>query len=352
MITDDKQREFWTLENLSKLPHERLERVIRRLANTLALTRILLGRCLLAIERTDFCAETGCHSALHFARLIKVEKREALDSMRIAGHLEELPLFSKACEENRICWSNLRVVTRIVTPETEEAWLDLAVRLKPHRLARLVAGANRGDTPAEAALNMVEEVELRFRVAPEVSELWSRAVGVISRDHGGTVNPAEAFELILADFLGGQVEQLKVEAAQDLVAPVEALAMQTHVCPGESKLQLAGRLRFNPSKRQATAAQRRAVLRRDGYRCSCPGCPNRLWLDVHHVVFYCRGGPTVPENLVVVCSRCHKNIHQGILRVSGVAPQGLVWRDRRGRELEREPESGLLEWLLEWARAG
>ncbi|MGE0491358.1 MAG: HNH endonuclease [Vulcanimicrobiota bacterium] len=111
--------------------------------------------------------------------------------------------------------------------------------------------------------------------------------------------------------------------------------MQTHVCPGESKLQLAGRLRFNPSTRQATPAQRRAVLRRDGYRCSCPGCPNRLWLDVHHVVFYCRGGPTVPENLIVVCSRCHKNIHNGILRVSGVAPHGLVWRARPPRSRTR-----------------
>ncbi|MCA9797237.1 MAG: HNH endonuclease, partial [Candidatus Eremiobacteraeota bacterium] len=333
MITDEKQRQFWTVENLSQLSHERLEQVTRRLSNTLALTRILLGRCLLAIERSNFCADTGCHSAIHFARLIKVDKREAQDAMRIAGHLEELPLFARACEENKICWSNLRVVSRIVTPETEEAWLDLAVRLKPHRLARLVTGASRGDTPAEAALNLVEEVELRIRVSPEVSELWSRAVAVISRDNGGVVNPAEAFELILADFLGGQVEQLKVEAAQDLAAPPEALAVQAHVCPGDSKLQLAGRLRFNPATRQATAAQRRAVLRRDGYRCSCPGCPNRLWLDVHHVVFYCRGGPTVPENLIVVCSRCHKNIHQGILRVSGVAPHGLVWRDRRGREL-------------------
>ncbi|MCA9796959.1 MAG: HNH endonuclease, partial [Candidatus Eremiobacteraeota bacterium] len=110
--------------------------------------------------------------------------------------------------------------------------------------------------------------------------------------------------------------------------------------------------RFNPSTRQATPAQRRAVLRRDGYRCSCPGCPNRLWLDVHHVVFYCRGGPTVPENLIVVCSRCHKNIHKGILRVSGVAPHALVWRDRRGRELERLRDSGVLKWLVDWAQAG
>ena len=53
MITDEKQREFWTVENLSKLSHQRLERVTRRLSNTLALTRILLGRCLLAIERTE-----------------------------------------------------------------------------------------------------------------------------------------------------------------------------------------------------------------------------------------------------------------------------------------------------------
>lgn len=60
------------------------------------------------------------------------------------------------------------------------------------------------------------------------------------------------------------------------------------------------------------------------------GLPHNLWLQVHHIVFYCRGGATVPENLALCCSRCHRNIHEGYLRVKGRAPTGLEWAISEG----------------------
>ena len=81
-------------------------------------------------------------------------------------------------------------------------------------------------------------------------------------------------------------------------------------------------------------------MRRDGYGCMTPGCENRIWLHVHHVAFYCRGGVTMPDNLVVLCSRCHRNVHEGWLRVSGTAPGGLRFSDAWGRK------------LLDWEMAG
>ena len=71
------------------------------------------------------------------------------------------------------------------------------------------------------------------------------------------------------------------------------------------------RIRMNPEARSLTPAQRKELLRRDGYCCSNPGCPNRLWLEFHHIVAVSRKGKTVRYNLMALCSRCHRNVHRG-----------------------------------------
>ncbi|MCK4304678.1 MAG: HNH endonuclease, partial [Candidatus Eisenbacteria sp.] len=54
---------------------------------------------------------------------------------------------------------------------------------------------------------------------------------------------------------------------------------------------------------------RRAVMERDGYRCQAPGCTNTHFLEVHHRLPRANGGSNHPENLVTLCSRCHKLWH-------------------------------------------
>lgn len=54
---------------------------------------------------------------------------------------------------------------------------------------------------------------------------------------------------------------------------------------------------------------RRLVLERDGYRCQAPGCGRSAFLEIHHRVPVARGGATVVENLVVLCSACHRGLH-------------------------------------------
>ncbi len=88
----------------------------------------------------------------------------------------------------------------------------------------------------------------------------------------------------------------------------QTLAAHQVSCPDNENLVLLAndwrnrRLRFNEEARLPTSAQRREMLRRDGYCCSTPGCPNHLWLEVHHVVLYSRRGKTIGSNLVTLCS--------------------------------------------------
>ena len=111
-------------------------------------------------------------------------------------------------------------------------------------------------------------------------------------------------------------------------------------CPGESGVILArpgpswqnARLRYNPENRLLTPAQRREILRRDGYQCSTPDCPNTLWLHTHHIAFYADGGMTVPDNLLTVCSACHRNLHNGNLKIERKTHR-LRYTDKAGRSL-------------------
>ena len=55
---------------------------------------------------------------------------------------------------------------------------------------------------------------------------------------------------------------------------------------------------------------RRAVLRRDGWRCTFPGCECRRDLVIHHVQHWGLEGETELYNLIAVCRLHHNNVHE------------------------------------------
>ena len=66
-------------------------------------------------------------------------------------------------------------------------------------------------------------------------------------------------------------------------------------------------LRHGSSVRTATTKQWRALIARDGGCIGCGAEPSRC--QAHHIVPYARLRRTDIENLVLVCWRCHHNIH-------------------------------------------
>jgi len=59
---------------------------------------------------------------------------------------------------------------------------------------------------------------------------------------------------------------------------------------------------------------RRAVLARDR-GCRFPGCTQARFVDVHHVLYWAEGGLTVVSNLVSLCRRHHRLVHEGGFRL-------------------------------------
>lgn len=56
-----------------------------------------------------------------------------------------------------------------------------------------------------------------------------------------------------------------------------------------------------------TNETRKAVYRRDGYRCAL--CDDTRYLQIHHVIHRSHGGHNGMHNLICLCSKCHAAAH-------------------------------------------
>lgn len=100
------------------------------------------------------------------------------------------------------------------------------------------------------------------------------------------------------------------------VGTVRRMAADAEIIPlvlgAESEVLDCGR-----SRRLFTAAQRLAVIERDGGCAGC-GAPPGI-AEAHHLRWWSHGGRTSLDNLVLLCSSCHHRIHKDEweIRVSG-----------------------------------
>ena len=83
-------------------------------------------------------------------------------------------------------------------------------------------------------------------------------------------------------------------------------AITRHIFDSEGVLVELGR-----EKRVISPALRKSIEARDRH-CRWPGCERPgSWCEAHHVVPWLRGGGTNLENLVLLCTRHHWQVHEG-----------------------------------------
>ena len=391
--------------------------------------RVLLGRCLLAAERTKLYQRFGCSGAIHYGTSrLGLGVKHARNLRRVAQALEELPQLSRAAETGEITWGKLREIVSKASLETESAWIALAKNRSDYDIQRLVRATEPGKLPWECQQPERPEVRIQLHLSAERGDLFERARACLSEKHGSPLSVTEALEHLVLEHLTSRelttevVKNAKLEArrdinsarqrhqcliddakelvvglsdtsqavelalgipstladdsgqtledpancedslvAQPLSALFENLAQagsssippldcEPHEeCPArDTRAWQNPRVRYNPEARNASPAQRRELLRRDGYCCSTPGCPNRHWLHLHHLVPYAEQGPTQPKNLVSLCSACHKNLHDGHLHIVGDRDSGLTYQDAEGRDLAREHRIVVAGWINFW----
>ena len=401
----------WRLNTLLSLGTDHVHQLALRAVGSLTSLRLLLGRCLLALHENKGYKKFGCSSAVHYAtQILGIGDREARECRRVARELQPLPELTLAAEIGNIEWSYLREVVRKASPETESYWLSLCGPFNARQIRELVKRTPWGSLPGE--VEEEEELvstELRCPLAPRVFRMLAQARGLYSIEQDEAVTNADIIEAALASYIAGRpvdtevLNKAREEADKDLQAqearglplvqraramaeemgllgePAEehkeeeqpdeaeliAIALgaeslepeqlsnsERPTCVAELQIPQASwtnsRLRFNPHKRLATKAQRREILRRDGWKCSTPGCCGSVWLHLHHLKSYAEGGETRAENLLSTCSICHRHIHEGLLQISVDSEEKLIYLDAQGRRLDRKVNLEMAGWLDWW----
>lgn len=90
-------------------------------------------------------------------------------------------------------------------------------------------------------------------------------------------------------------------------------------------------------------SERRAIYKRDGYRCAL--CDNPQGLQIHHIVFRSHGGSNDPANLITLCWRCHAEAH-GTAIPERHTYQRTSWEDRQS--LAEEYEQACTEYICDY----
>jgi len=278
--------------------------------------------------------------------------RAAREHVRVARRLPELPLVHAAFARGELSYAKVRAVTRVATVENEEELLELARVCTAAQLDRAVRAYRRvttqeaRDLQEDAYVSVFWEddgsLSIRGRLAPEDGALLLRALEAM-RDGlwRGSAEPRPARQASNAEALvaladaglahngesrpGGERYQIVVHADEGALTDDgeggcqledgSALAPETVrrlACDGSV-------VRDGRKTRTIPPATRRALRTRDR-GCRFPGCENRRFLDAHHVHHWARGGATTLGNLVLLCRRHHRLVHEG------------GWQlDRRGR---------------------
>ncbi len=308
-----------------------------------------LRQSLRAVERAQQCAvlwfaevmhrqlyrEFDCSSINQYAiQKLGFSKSRTRDFVRLAGQLDKLPAVKEALSTGELGYTKARELVSVATPETQDGWLKAAKGTrrelineikKVKRAARVVAG--QGELlPAAKTVIAPKELPVRFQL-DLTPEQEARRAALVERLHKLGNAPTDRAELML-EALAALVEA-KEKGPRGPLTSRPPVQIHVHEKEGRMTVQtLAGarelsradaeRMRCDavisrPGKRNTTTIPprvRREVMARDHHRCQGPACGRIQFLEVHHITPRQQGGANKPDNLITLCSACHRLWHQ------------------------------------------
>jgi hypothetical protein len=265
----------------------------------------------------------------------------ARERMRVARGLVTLPVTAAALSRGELTYSHVRELTRVATPDTEEAWLAAAADRTSGEVQELASLHAYGDLPTDPERPNLRPKVLRLELPTEVYALWREARRSLSEERGGEVSDADLMETLC---------RRQLDPGTGAERPAHQIAFQQ--CPDckRAKVNGAGRaidvqpevleraacdarwlgdLEAKQPERATTSVtprMREQIFARDGFRCCVPGCRSTRNLDIHHLIAQSQGGPHALWNCICLCSGHHRALHAGLLTITGRAPFELVFR--------------------------
>ncbi|MCP4039340.1 MAG: HNH endonuclease, partial [bacterium] len=257
--------------------------------------------------------ELGYASAMLFAlNRLDMNERRAQELLAAGRRLGCLPEIDRAFADGELSWSKVRCLARVATRETEAAWLERCSGLGHREVEALVAGRKRGAMPPGKGAKSLQKPRFtkRFVLERMQHEMYEIARAKLAAELGRAVTDddllREMLELFLRSDADGTVPgRKKIDGSlyRVVVAREERPRGSQQVRESEPLVLMEDDFDAVADDAAVTGKLRRLVLDRDGGSCAC--CGSRRGLMVHHALWRSRGGPTVAENLLGLCSVCH-----------------------------------------------
>jgi hypothetical protein len=205
-----------------------------------------------------------------------MSERTVAQRIALERSLCRMPQLRRALREKRISYEKARIIARHAEGEEVQGWIEKAKTMTCVALRRAMQAKDeaqmcaRGSFTVWRPVSVAEVVKAAFRAARAAAKRWLSA--------------GECLVALAEHFIETWRAQLK----------------------------------------QANTLQRR-IRTRDRHFCQVPGC-SRAAVHAHHIKLRSQGGSDDPENLISLCAAHHLyGIHGGRMRVTGKAPDKLVW---------------------------
>lgn len=350
-------------EALPELPDALIEEDFAELQRAVELLEVERLRRLAEIDKRRLFERDGyLSSASWLASRFKVGWGAARELIRVARSLEEMPATREALQAGDISLSGVKVLaaTREADPEafvrSEEQLVEAARIHSMSDLSRVVAywrqavereHAAQGEEKLReqrrlhASVSLLGMVRLDGNLDPETGETLLTALGAVldaearsgqgEDDRTPAQRRADALAEVCRQWLDGSERPTVAGERPHVTVTVGAEALGAHTSeldhvgpvPPETARRIAcdasvmrvvmagGSEPLDVGRRTPVVlpAMRRAVIVRDRH-CRFPGCDRpHTWCDAHHVVHWADGGDTAVPNLLLLCRRHHRLVH-------------------------------------------
>jgi hypothetical protein len=338
---------------------EQLHRRLKRIVKARGALDAQEAAALREAQSTKMWRHFGCSSLIDYMeREMGYSPRAALERLRVANAIEDLPVIADAMDQGNLSFSGARELTRIVTPQTQEAWLDAVADKNSRQIEEMVRGHKPGDLPSDAPDPALRTKVLRFEVKVSTAALERQVLRKLEKERGEKLD-ADAF--IRALFLrvlegtdatatearnGGRPDgrsryQIAVTVCRECQrgwhdvggesVELSPAAVECAQCDGRDIGSIDGDGRHDNdndndndvgvarAKQRIPPALRRKVFARDRHRCAVPGCRSTN-LDAHHILEVSKGGKHELSNVITLCEAHHLALHEGSLLLEGAAP--------------------------------
>ncbi len=260
--------EFEAPTALAHVDWRAADRALRRLARQRARLDADEARWLLIARRAQVHVELGLGSFLEYTeRVLGYRPRTALERLRVAEALEELPALRDALARGAVSYSATRELTRVATPATEDAWLAAAAGKTMREIEALVAGRAPGDGPDDPDDASLEPRVLRLELTPEAYGQFLAARRALEDAAGGRLDDSAVVAALSRAVIDapGPADAPVTRARHQLAITICARCDRaTHDVAGQSiNLAPAARAEVVATRHaDANARRRRTVQRR------------------------------------------------------------------------------------------